>query len=213
VKVSPRKFILIAVALALTVSIAFREPILRSFGHVLVVDDPVGSTKADVIVVPAWTQAAGALEAADLVHAGVAPRVAVLIDAPDRTDVELVRRKVMSTATTSWLTNLLKELQVEEVETIADSGDGTSEESAMLPALCDQHGWRTVIVVSLPDHSRRLHRLLRRSMNGRPTRILVRTARYAPFDPNTWWRSRGGIRIGLQESQKLLLDFMLHPLS
>ena len=60
---------------------AIRESMLRAAGRVLVVDEPVGP--ADVIVVPAWAGAAGAIDASDLIQRGIANRVALLPEAPE----------------------------------------------------------------------------------------------------------------------------------
>ncbi len=32
------------------------------------------------------------------------------------------------------------------------------------------------------------------------------------YDPDTWWRTRNGIRIAINEYEKLLLDSLRHPL-
>ena len=50
-------------------------------------------------------------------------------------------------------------------------------------------------------------------MKGHPTHVTVRPSRYSSFDPDRWWETRGGIRTGLIELQKLMLDVVLHPLS
>jgi hypothetical protein len=50
-------------------------------------------------------------------------------------------------------------------------------------------------------------------MKGHPTRVTVKPARYTPFDPDQWWKTRTGIRIVVIELQKLLLDMVLHPMS
>lgn len=202
----------IAVAIALLVAVvAFREALLRSAGRALVVDEE--PAPSDVIVVPEWSHAAGALEAADLVHRGLANRVVVLLDAPDAAETELVRRGLQSPNQASWLVDLLHQLNVERVESITDSGNGTEAESLALPEWCERHKWRSIIVVSLPDHSRRLRRLLRRAMRGRPIRVIVRGTPYSSFHPDSWWRTRDGVRTQLQESEKLLLDLALHPFS
>jgi hypothetical protein len=39
------------------------------------------------------------------------------------------------------------------------------------------------------------------------------SARYSDFDPDRWWGSRGGIRIEIEELEKLLLDVVRHPIS
>ena len=185
-----------------------RTPVLKLIGHALVIDEPI--SQADVVVVPEWTQAAGVLEAADLVRQGHARAIAILLGEVEPAERELIRRGLASPQRTSWLVSLARNLEVQVVEAV-DGGNGTEAESRMLPDWCRERGFRTVIVVSLPDHSRRLRRLLNRSMADHPTRAIVRTTRYASYDPDSWWTTRGGVRIQLQEGQKLLLDFLQHP--
>jgi len=55
-----------------------REPIFRAAGWALVVDEPFGP--ADIVVITVDADGAGVLEAADLIHGGIAPRVAVFAD-------------------------------------------------------------------------------------------------------------------------------------
>ena len=57
---------------------AIRTPVLRAAGWALVITNaPAGP--ADIIVVAVDADGAGVLEAADLVHEGVATRVAVFV--------------------------------------------------------------------------------------------------------------------------------------
>jgi hypothetical protein len=43
--------------------------------------------------------------------------------------------------------------------------------------------------------------------------VIVRPARYSQFDPDGWWDTRGGLRTGIVEIQKLVLDVVRHPIS
>ena len=70
-----------------------------------------------------------------------------------------------------------------------------------------------LIVVTNADHSRRLRRVLRRSMRGLQTKVIVRASRYSAFDPDRWWTTRAGARTGIVEIEKLLLDVVRHPMS
>ncbi len=185
--------------------------LLRSAGWLLVVDDP--PTAADVIVVSVATDGAGVLEAADLVHAGIAPRVAVFADPPDRVDEEFLRRGIPYEDAGARAVRQATALGVPSVSVIPRRVSGSEEETGVLASWCEQHGFTAVIVVSLPDHSRRLKRMLRRAFAGSPILISVRSARYAPFDPDRWWESRDGLRIGIVELEKLLLDGLRHPFS
>src|SRR5436309_2409761 len=82
---------------------------------------------------------------------------------------------------------LLRALGVANVEVIAHPAGGTEEESEVLVAWCDRRRLQSILVLSSPDHSRRVRRALRRSMRGRQTRVIVRAARYSAFDPDRWW--------------------------
>jgi len=188
-----------------------RGAILRTVGRALVVDEPVAP--ADVIVIPLWAGAAGAIDAADLVHSRIADRVAILTEPPRPAEQELSRRGVSYQDETADLVQVLHALGVTNVEVIPDPAAGTHEESHVLLSWCDQRQFRSIVVVSAPDHSRRVRRVLHRSLLGHPTRVVVRSARYSSFDPNRWWQTREGIRIEIMELQKLLLDVVRHPIS
>jgi hypothetical protein len=70
-----------------------------------------------------------------------------------------------------------------------------------------------VVVVTTPDHSRRLRRSLQRALKGHHTQVGVRATRYSMFNPNHWWEYHGGIRTEIEEGEKLLLDVLRHPFS
>jgi len=187
-----------------------RGQILRSAGWALVVYDPVES--ADIIVVAVDAGGAGVLEAADLVHGGIAARVAIFADLPDAVDREFIRRGIPYEDAAAWSTRQFRALGVTMIEQIPRV-DGTEAEGQVLPGWCKQHDFRSIVVVSSTDHSRRLRRVLRRSMNNHETRVMIRPARHSAFDPDRWWETRGGVRTEVIEVQKLLLDVIRHPIS
>jgi hypothetical protein len=198
-----------------TVSVAVpavRTPILRHAGTALVADD--GPGPADVVVVTADVGGGGMLEAADLVRAGLAPRVAVFTDPPDAVvDQEFLRRGVPYEDAAARSIGQLRALGVTSVEQIPRAVAGSEDEGRVLPGWFDEKGFRVVVVVSSPDHSRRLRRVMARAMRGHPARVLVHPTRYSQYDPATWWQTRLGRRTALIELQKLLLDTVRHPLS
>jgi hypothetical protein len=203
-----------AVAAITAVTLAFwiwREPVLQLVGRGLVASDSL--SRADIIVLGVAADGAGALEAADLVHAGVAPTVAVFEDPPAPVDMEFLRRGVPYEDERARSIRQLGSLGVTSIETIPRTVAGTEEEGKWLPEWCSARGFRSVIVVTTTDHSRRLSRVLRRTMRGRETRAVVRAARYSSFDERTWWHNREGVRIGIVEWQKLAFDFIRHPFS
>jgi hypothetical protein len=188
-----------------------REPVLRTAGWALVVNDPVAP--ADIIVVSLDSGGAGTLEAADLVQSGVATRVAVFTDPPSGEDHEFIRRGLPYEDASARQIRQLKSLGVTDVVEIPRTEAGTEGEGQVLPPWCDQHQFRFIVFVAARDHSRRLQRVLDRAMKGHPTRVTVRPAHYSSFDPDRWWETRGGVRTGIVELQKLVLDVLLHPMS
>jgi hypothetical protein len=190
---------------------AVRAPILRGVGSMLVVSEPL--SPVDVVVVSVDGGAAAVLEAADLVHARMTTRVAVFADPPDEVDREFLRRGIPYEDRAAQSQRLLALLGVENVERIGRPATGTESEGRILPDWCDSRHLRSVAVVTTPDHSRRMARVLRRAMKGRATRVIVRPTRYSSFVPDRWWQTRGGLRTGIVELQKLVLDFVRHPLS
>lgn len=191
---------------------AIRRPILRAAGWALVINEHV--EPADAIVVAVNADGAGVLEATDLVHSGVATRVAIFAEPPDTMlEREFIRRGVRYEDAAARSVRQLRALGVDTIDLIPTYVAGSEEEGPVLADWCDQHRFRSVVVVSTSDHSRRLRRVLHRSMKGHQTRVTVRSARYLVFDPDEWWRSHGGIRTEVEELEKLLLDVVRHPIS
>ena len=211
-----RRPILLLAAAVLSVAVAIslpavRTPILRTAGWALVLDEPMESVDAVVVVVSG--DRATLIEAADLIHDGISTRVAVLADPHNDADRELTRRGVPFEDLTEASIRLLGALGVSDVERIPKTVAGTEEIGRVLPKWCDRRGYRSIAFVSPPDHSRRTRRMLDRSMKGRPTKVRIRAARHSTFDPDRWWHSRDGMRTGIVELEKLLLDFVSHPIS
>ncbi len=211
----PRSALIVAVAaLAAAGMVAVpsvREPVLRAAGWALVVNEPVAP--ADVIVVSPDSGGAGALEAADLVHSGIATRVAVFIDPPSGEDHEFIRRGLPYEDAGARQIRQLRSLGVTDVVQIPRTDAGTEGEGEVLPPWCDQHQFRSIVFVAARDHSRRVRRVLDRVMKGHATRVTVQPARFSSFDPDRWWETRVGVRTEIVELQKLVLEAVLHPMS
>jgi hypothetical protein len=184
---------------------------LRAAGRALVAEEPL--EPADVIVISSNSAGAGALEAADLVHRGIATRVAVFTDPPTGEDLEFIHRGLPYEDAAATQVRQLGWLGVTEIMQISRDEAGTDGEGRMLPSWCDQHAFHSVIFVAGKNHSRRTRRVLDRLMRGHPTRVSVRAERYSAFDPDRWWQTRDGTRAELVEFEKLVLDVALHPFS
>ena len=204
--------IIAALALVVVAIVAIRparEPILRAAGWALVVNqEPVAP--ADIIVLTLDSGAAGALEAGDLVQSGVSKRVAVFDEPPNREQKEFTRRGLPYEDAGARQLRELKALGVTDVVHISKVY-GTGDEGQALPPWSDEQHLQSMVVVAAKDHSRRLRRVLDRVMKGHATHAKVQAARYSDFDPDRWWKTRGGARTEIIELQKLLLDCVRRP--
>jgi hypothetical protein len=211
----PRWFLVfLSVVLAAAVIMAIRplrEPVLRAAGWALVTGGPVAP--ADIIVLSLDSGSAGTLEAADLVQSGIAKRVAVFVDPPSGEDLEFIRRGLPYDDAGGRQVRHLTLLGITDIVRIPGSDGGTDGEGQILPPWCVEQQIRSVVFVSAKDHSRRVRRVFDRAMKRYPIQITVQPTRYSSFDPDRWWQTRYGLRIGIIELQKLLLDLVLHPLS
>ena len=134
---------------------------------------------------------------------------------PDPVAREFIRRGVPYEDEAARSVRQLRSLGFETIDQIPGSVLGTEDEGPVLADWCNRQGFRSVIVVSTADHSRRLRRVLHRSLKGHHTRAMVHpaSARYPHFDPDRWWESRGGVRVAIEELEKLLFDVLRHPIS
>jgi hypothetical protein len=126
-----RILLLVVLVSAASLRVAvIRRSILRAAGWALVVSDRI--EPADVIVVSIDAHGAGALEAADLIHSGVATRVAIFTGSPDAVGDEFVRRGVPYEGEVGRSIRQLRSLGVETIDQIPGSVTGTEDEGPML---------------------------------------------------------------------------------
>ena len=191
--------VLVLASLGAVAAPPVHTPLLQRVGSVLVVDEPV--TTADVIVVAIDSEREGVLEAADLYHRGVAPLVAYFEEPLSPSERELLRRGLPDPRDDKLRD--LHALGVPSAERIPEAVTGTREQGAALPRWAASRGFRSVVVVTQTDHSRRVRRVLDRTMDGHPATVTIRTSRYSEFDPDTWFQTERGIRVGVEELLKL----------
>jgi hypothetical protein len=162
-------------------------------------------------VVPGWTHESGALEAADLYKIGIASHVAVLGPQLEPSRRELIRRGVVGVGD-PWVVSLMKRLGVQSIEEIPGSSTGTDADGKLIASWLERRQLRSAVVVTTPEHSRRLRRILHRALEGKSITVMVASTHFASFEPDRWWKTRSGVRTTVVELQKLLLDVVSHPL-
>jgi uncharacterized SAM-binding protein YcdF (DUF218 family) len=158
----------------------------RWLGPWLVVSEPL--VRSDVIFVTDGKTPQRELEGAALFLEGWAPQVA-LTRPRDRMPEEVRRLAGEPTAQEGASRALRRggvpEAAIVRLERIVDN---TLQELQADFDHARAHGFRRVIIVSSPYHTRRI-RLIWSSRFERDIPAIVRPTRYEPVDPTRWWRS------------------------
>jgi hypothetical protein len=181
-------FLLFFAALLL-VLYAARHPLLRLAGSFWVVDETPGQSDAIVMLGDDNYAADRATRAAEAFKAGLAPRVvasgrflrpyASIADLEQR---DLTERGVPAAA----------------IVKLAQHAGNTREEALAISELLASRSWRRVILVTSDYHTRRSRYICERVFPA-GTILRVVAARDSDYDPEQWWRTRGGIKIFAHE--------------
>jgi uncharacterized SAM-binding protein YcdF (DUF218 family) len=155
--------------------------LLAAVGNFLVVDDPV--EPADAIVVLAARESR-AREAAALYHRGLAPTI-LLAQARGRRDEQA---RVL-------LTGGVPETAIARLTRLTGN---TRDELEADFEYAQAQGFRRLILVTSPYHTRRVSLTWQRVARGRLP-ASVHATPYEHFEPNFWWTSNTQLRSGLHE--------------
>jgi hypothetical protein len=185
-----------------------RTALLTTMGGWLITEDPL--EKADVLVLTNESDIAGQLEIADLFHQGMAPAVLSIVPSSLPEQLELERRGVRPQ---DRALETLVQLGVPRsaITNLPGGEGGTTENVSALVGWVRRQRIRRVIVVVSPHHSTRYRRVIRRSWPSALPPPIVRAAHFNSFRAHDWWQTRTNARPGLVETQKLLLDCLMHP--
>ena len=190
-----RLIFLLALAAFLFGLYLFRVPILQACGHFWVSDDAPGPADAIMILGDDNLQGDRATRAAELYRAHWAPHV-VASGRPLRpylTIPDLMRRDLM-----------LRGVPESAIVSYPRPVGNTREEAEALRQLAVQRGWRHVLVVTSNYHTRRSHFIFHRVWpHDYEFRII--SAHDSDFDPDSWWRTREGVKLVFHET----LGFMV----
>ena len=169
------------------VSVAAAVGAARWLGPWLVVDEPLA--RSDVIFVTDGKTPERELEGAALFQEGWAPRVA--LTRPRDQVAEDVRRLAGEPLPQERGALILRRRGVPEAAIVRLERivENTREELQADFDYARAHGFRRVIIVSSPYHTRRI-RMIWSSRFDAEVPAIVRVTRYEPVDPARWWRSR-----------------------
>lgn len=177
-----------AIVVLLVVLWSFRLSLLRALGDHLIDPDPLVS--ADAVYVLGGAPVERGIAAARLLRNGQVPKaycvggvVHPVLEAEGirLTDAALGRRVMVRAGADS---TRVGELPV---------GTSTWEEAGAILDHAVAQGFDTVMVVSTEFHVRRVKRVFRKRLEGRPITVVVRPAASLRYDSAQWWRSEEGL--------------------
>lgn len=181
---------LFAVVVLLAILYLVRVPLLRFAGEFWIVDDAPESSDVIIVLSGDNFDAVRAARAAALFRAGLAPRVVA------------TGRALRSYATT---TELMKRDLVDHGVPVAaiipftHRADDTRGEAIAVSEFVASHGWKKILLVTSNYHTRRAEYFYARTLPS-GTQLRVISAPDTEYDPQSWWRTRDGLKIFFHEA-------------
>jgi uncharacterized SAM-binding protein YcdF (DUF218 family) len=190
-------YVLAILALLLVIGAA----VFRNAGRWLVREDPLG--KADVIAVLSGNLPFRAEGAAGIFKSGYAP--AVWVSRPAGPQVELAALGIHFVGEEEYNREILVQQGVPDaaIRIFPDTIVNTQDEVEEVSREMRRAGKHTVIIVTSPQHTRRVKALWRKLVGDDP-RVIVRAAWGDPFDADHWWRTTADVLAVVRESMGLL---------
>ncbi len=197
------KRLLLKSALILAPILVVLGVLLYHAGGWLVVEDPLD--KADAIFVLGGTRLERPLEAYDLYKEGWAPRVLLFRVVSDYGEAELMKRGFEFPLESDVQKDVLHRLGMPEgAVVVLSEKDNTRDEAVDVRNTTLANNWKTIIVVTSKQHTRRARLVISRRLAGTGVKLIVRASRYDLSDAEHWWRNRATVRFTIFELQRLL---------
>jgi len=190
--------LIVAALVLVALAVVAHGPALRLIGRALVVEDPVA--KADAIVVVAGGTPSREDAAAALFREGLASNVVLSNPfTPDRVR-DLITMGVRRFDYQGEARVVLEHRGVpaEAIVALPQSVKTTEAELKVVGELARSRGWRRVILVTSPQHSRRVKLAWSRQAPA-DIQSIVRVAQDDDFLDGDWWRQRRAAEAVLHE--------------
>jgi uncharacterized SAM-binding protein YcdF (DUF218 family) len=197
----------VLIALVLVAVLAHRS-ILGAIGAALVVEDPL--EQADAIVVLAGGMPSRETKAAALYRDGWAPRV-IISRPPVTADLrELIRTGIRPRDLQGDSRLVLEKHGVpsDRIVEVTETAATTEAELRLVHALAHERGYRRVILVTWPPHTRRVKVIWERETRRDRLDGRVVVAPIEDFSLDGWWRKRRVAEAVLHEYLGLLLIYL-----
>ncbi len=203
-KVGLLKWAILALVFIYVALSYYHAPILERIGAYLVVSHPV--KQADLMACLMGKPVERGLAAVDIYDSGFCSRIFIAKETPADGADELRERGMDFPGTGEVLTDLLIDLGVSE-KAVMSSGSpvgSTFEEAKRVRTFALEMGYRSLIVVTSPTHTRRAWITYKKIFEKSGIDIMMVASEYSGFDPKTWWKNRAYAKEVFYEYQKLL---------
>jgi len=193
----------LAVLLVVAAAVVF-----RGAGRWLDREDPL--SHADVIFVVGGAMPQRALEAAKVFGMGYAPEV--WLSRPDNPSDDLAKLGIHFVGEEDYNRQILIHQGVPEaaIHILPEPVVNTEEELQEVGREMRQEGKKTIILVTSPQHARRVWTLWQRLVGSDP-RAMVHGAHDDPFDADHWWRNTRDVMSVVHETLGLVNAWMGLP--
>lgn len=167
-----------------------RAPLLRMAGNFWITTDPPAASDVIVILSDDDFTADRASRAAELYHAGWAPKILASGRwlRPYASIAELMQRDLET-----------RGVPDQAIIRYPHNASDTLQELTDIRGVVEQHGWKRVMIVTSNYHTRRT-RYLAAHIFPEDIKVLVESAPDVNYDPDSWWRTREGLKIFFHES-------------
>ncbi len=208
--ISLLKWVFFLFVLVYTLVSAFRAPILMRLGAYLIVEHP--PQESDLIVVLAGRNVERGLAAVDAFRRGLAPKIFMAREEP-ADGYELLRQRGVD-----YPQNVDLMIMLLEQHGISRSAFVTSDRPVVstldgaeyIRDLVFKRGYKSLILITSPIHSRRAWLTYKKVFEGTNVRILVLPSSYSEFKTEDWWTQRKYLKKVIFEYQKLIYYTFKH---
>jgi uncharacterized SAM-binding protein YcdF (DUF218 family) len=181
---------LIFVVVVVAILYLVRVPLLRFAGEFWIVDDAPESSDVIIVLSGDNYDAVRAARAAALFRAGMAPHVVA------------TGRSLRSYAnTTDLMTRDLADhgVPAAAIVPLTHRADNTRDEAVAVSEFVASHHWKKILLVTSNYHTRRSEYIYERTLPP-GTLLRVISAPDIEYDPQSWWRTREGLKIFFHEA-------------
>ena len=162
---------------------------------------------ADAIFVLAGGRVDRWLEGVELYRERIAPTIVLSPGLITKAEYDLRARGIRYPPEAEIARDAMLQLGVpaDAIRILSGTVDNTAHEAEALHQMARDAGWRRLVIVTSPYHTRRTGFAFRREFRDSGVTIRVRGSRFDESDPPHWWRHRADIRFVTSELQKLAL--------